>query len=109
MSKGCGHLKLLQRRIYRNKVAKGFNVSRSRNGVREEIVHLVEELGELAAAHRRGNRSKVINALIDLMVFDLGFLEILGVNTDREMDKVLVQNEKRRYRRRKDGSWMRVR
>ncbi len=49
-------LKDLQKRIFENKVKKGFNTQKDYQGVNQEICFLAEELGELAHAHRRAIR-----------------------------------------------------
>lgn len=103
-----GPLKELQRRIYGNKVKHGFNVADDRHGINQEICHLSEELGEIAAAHRGGRRADMIDGIIDLMVFALGLLEILEADGDAEMLRVLEQNEKRKYRQNPDGSWVKI-
>lgn len=100
---GTGPLKELQRRIYRNKVSHDFSVASDRVGINQEICHLVEELGELASAHRKGDMGGVIDGVIDLIIFGLGLLEILGADGDIEMEKVIIQNEKRKYKINPDG------
>jgi len=105
---GVGPLKELQRRIYQNKIRHGFNTSNDHAGINQEICHLTEELGEVAAAWRRGKKKDTIDGVIDLIVFGLGLLEILEADGDVEMEQVILQNEKRKYRMNPDGSCVRI-
>jgi hypothetical protein len=54
-------------------------------------------LGELARNQRRGNREGVVDSITDLLVYCLGLYEILGVDGDAEMDRVLTDIESRQY------------
>lgn len=96
-------LKELQRRIYANKVAKGFNTSRDADGINQEICFMVEELGELARAHRRADQGGVVDGVTDLLVYCLGLYEILGVDGDAEIERVLADIESREYVRSSNG------
>lgn len=101
-------LKRLQERIYQNKVAKGFNILDDYQGINQEICCLAEELGELAKAHRRGDRELVVDSVVDTLIYSLGLLKILGVEADIEVEEVLTEIEKRQYRRSPDGTWTKV-
>ena len=103
-----GAFKDLQKRIYQNKVSHGFNIIGDHVGINQEICHLAEELGELAAAHRRNDREGVIDGIIDVVVFALGLLEIMGVDGDTAMEGVLIQNEARKYKMNPDGSCIKI-
>jgi len=94
----------LQRRIYVNKLAKGFNTDSDEAGINREICFLSEELGELARSHRRGDRTGVIDAVTDLVVYCLGLYEILGIDGDAEVDRVLREIEARQYSSTSHGS-----
>ena len=96
-------LKDLQRRIYENKAAKGFNTTADEDGINREISFLAEELGELARSHRRGDRAGVVDAVSDLLVYCLGLYEILGVDGDAEVQRVLADIESRGYERNSGG------
>jgi NTP pyrophosphatase (non-canonical NTP hydrolase) len=87
----------LQRRIYQNKLSKGFNTAADEQGLNREISCLAEELGELARSHRRGDRDGVVDAVTDLIVYCLGMYEILGVDGDKEVERVLRDIEGREY------------
>ncbi|MBI3420639.1 MAG: hypothetical protein HY006_01105 [Candidatus Sungbacteria bacterium] len=97
-------LKDLQKRIVENKVKKGFNVQGDYQGVNQEICFLAEELGELAHHHRRGNREMVVDSVVDILLYAVGLLEILGVDGDVEVEKVLQELATRTYVRHEDGT-----
>lgn len=101
-------LKDLQKRIFQNKVKQGFNTSSDYQGINQGICCLVEELGELARHHRRGEIIKVVDSVIDLLVYTLGLLEIIGVDGDAEIDKVLKEIGKREYMQESDGTLKRI-
>lgn len=80
-------LRELQRKIYRNKVDRGFNVT----DVGKEIVLMVEELGELARAYKVSDKrpapeishsEEMVDAVGDLMIYCLGLCEMLNVNSE---------------------------
>lgn len=101
-------LKKLQKRIFANKIKQGFNISSDYNGINHEISLLAEELGELARSHRRGDKEGIVDANIDLLIHILGLMEILGLDGDEEMEKVLVKVEKRKYTKSDDGTYKRL-
>ncbi len=101
-------LKKLQKRIFANKIKQGFNISSDYKGISHEISLLVEELGELARSHRRGNKEGIVDANIDLLVHILGLMEILGLDGDEEVGKVLIEVEKRKYAKGADGTYKRL-
>ena len=93
-------MKKLQKEIYQNKIKRGFNVT----DVGKEIILMTEELGELARAYKNSNKksSKEINnkeAMIDatgdLMVYCLGLCEMLGVDSEEVLKKIIEDNKKR--------------
>jgi len=86
-------IKVLQKEVYQNKVNHGFNVS----DVGKEIILMTEELGELAKAYKRGNKIEQIDATADLMIFCLGLFEILKVDGDEELKKVIENNKIRKH------------
>lgn len=96
--------KKLQKRIYANKVKKGFNTKADYQGIDQEICFLVEELGELAHHHRRGEKDKIIDDVMDLLIYLLGLCEILGIDTDKELGKTINEIEKREYILNLDGT-----
>jgi len=87
-------IKNLQREVYNNKKNKGFNIS----DIGKEIVLMTEELGELAKAYKNKNKRKQVDAVIDLMIYCLGLLEILKVNGDKELKKAIANNKIRKHK-----------
>ncbi len=92
----------LQKRIYANKVRRGFNVT----DVGKEIVLMVEELGELANAYKRSDKrpapeislkEEMVDAVGDLMVYCLGLCEMLGADSEEVLRTIVAQNERRTY------------
>lgn len=68
----------LQERVYDNKVRKNFNVT----DIRGELVNLTEEHGELCAALLDHYRSKILDAIGDIMVYCLGLCSMFKWNAD---------------------------
>ncbi|MCL2406897.1 MAG: hypothetical protein FWC95_03095 [Defluviitaleaceae bacterium] len=85
-------LKQTQKRIYQNKVNKGFNVT----DVYREFCYLHGELSEACAAYMNkcGN---VGEELADVAIYLLGLAEIIGVSLEDEIIRKIEKNEKRVY------------
>ena len=92
----------LQKDIYKNKVDHNFNVS----DVGKEIVLMVEELGELANAYKRSDKlpaphisekTDMVDAIGDLMIYCLGLCEMLQVNSEEVLNDIAVNNITRSY------------
>jgi len=86
-------LERCQKRIYKYKKEKGLN----RSDISKEIVCLVEELGELARSYRRHQNDEVVDAIGDLMVYCLGLCEIMNVDAEDLLEKIIENNEDRDY------------
>ena len=95
-------LKDLQKRIYQNKVDKGFNVT----DVGKEIILMTEELGELARAYKKSdkkpaneisNREEIIDAIGDLMTYCLGMCEMMGIDSEEILEKIVEKNKTRTH------------
>lgn len=87
------NLKELQKEIYENKKSRGFNVS----DVGKEVVLMVEELGELARAVKNQNKEDMTDAVGDLMVYCLGMCEILGIDAQNLLEKIVENNKNREH------------
>jgi NTP pyrophosphatase (non-canonical NTP hydrolase) len=92
----------LQKEIYANKVARGFNVT----DVGKEIVLMVEELGELARAYKNSDKQpaaaishkeEMVDAVGDLMVYCLGLCEMLGVDSKEVLVTIVKNNQSRTH------------
>ena len=95
-------LKQLQKRIYQNKVAKGFNIS----DIYMEFCYTHGELSEAFEAYR-DQKEDVGEELADVAIYILGLSEILGVDLEKEIMSKVEKNEKRQYLQ-KDGMVIRI-
>ena len=82
----------VQKRVYRNKVEKGFNVT----DVFMEFCHIYGELSEACDAYSK-KKTDLGEELADIALFLLGLSEILNINLEDEILKKLEVNEKRVY------------
>lgn len=83
----------LQKEIFENKVRRGFNTT----DICKEIVAISEELGELARAYKLNDKKEMVNETGDIMVFCLGLFEILGVNGEGVLTKIVENNKNRSH------------
>ncbi len=95
-------LKQLQKRIYENKVAKGFNVT----DIYKEFCYTYGELSEACEAYMK-KKDDLGEELADVMIYLLGISEILGIDLEEELQNKVEKNEKRQYIQ-KDGITVRV-
>lgn len=82
----------LQKTIYANKVAKGFNVE----DIPLEFAYLYGEVGEAFEAWRK-KKDDLGEELADVAVYLLGMAEILGFDLGAEIEKKMQKNAKRVY------------
>ena len=87
----------LQKRVYQNKLAKGFNVT----DIYKEFCYISGELAEACEAYMK-KKDDLGEELADVALYLLGLAEILGINLENEMLKKIEKNEKRLYIQ-KDG------
>jgi len=95
-------LTALQKKIYQNKIAKGFNVT----DIYKEFCYMYGELAEACEAYA-AKKPDLGEELADVAIFLLGLSEILGVNLEEEIVKKVEKNEGRQYIH-KDGVLMEV-
>lgn len=93
-------LKELQRQIYENKVAHGFNVT----NIDMEFCYIMTELGEAYHAHRFESKDAFAEELADVAIYLLGLSEITGVDLECEILKKMDKNKKRKYRALPNGA-----
>jgi len=86
-------VKEIQKRIFDNKVKKGFNTT----DLSKEFLYLTEELGEAVRAYRRDNKDELAEEVVDLVIYCLGMMEMLGKDGYEEIIKKIEKNEKREY------------
>jgi NTP pyrophosphatase (non-canonical NTP hydrolase) len=87
-------LKKLQKEIYRNKIAKGFNVS----DVHLEFNLIYGELAEAFAAYRK-KLPDLGEELADVVIYLLGLAEILNIDLEKEILSKVEKNKKRKYKK----------
>jgi hypothetical protein len=87
----AGSLYTAQKRVWDNKVRKGFNTS----DVPYEICLLQGEVAELFEAWRK--KHPVGHELADVAIYLLGLSEMLGVDLERAISEKMLINERRSY------------
>ena len=92
----------LQKRVYQNKVAKGFNVT----DIYMEFCYTYGELSEACDAYLK-KKSDLGEELADVVLYLLGLSEILGIDLEKEILDKIEKNEKRQYIQ-KDGVNIRI-
>ena len=92
----------VQKKVYENKIAKGFNVT----DIYKEFCLLHVELTEALEAYMQ-NKDNIGEELADIAIYLLGLSEILGINLSHEIEKKINKNEKRQYIQ-KDGVNIRI-
>ena len=86
-------LRQIQKRIWENKVRKGFNTT----DVSKDLLYLTEELGETVRAYRKGDNDNLAEEIVDLIIYSIGLLEMIGKDAYEELIKKMEKNEKREY------------
>lgn len=87
-------LKELQRKVYENKVAHGFNTE----NVEFEFCLTYGELGEAYQAYLK-HKPDLGEELADVAIYLLGLAEILGIDLEREILGKMEKNRKRIYKK----------
>lgn len=85
-------LERLQKKVYQNKVNKGFNVT----DVYREFCYAYGELSEACEAYIK-KKEDIGEELADVVLYILGLSEILGINLEKELVSKAEKNEKRQY------------
>lgn len=88
-----GQIRDLQKRVYANKVQKGFNVT----NVEREFCLLMGEVSEAYDAYIK-NDGEIGDELADVAIYLLGLAEINGVDLEDALLKKAARNERRKYR-----------
>lgn len=81
-----------QKRVYQNKVDKGFNVT----DIYKEFCYTYGELSEACEAYTK-KKDDLGEELADVVIYLLGLSEILGINLEQEILNKMEKNEKRKY------------
>ncbi len=87
-------LQELQKKIYQNKVNKGFNIT----NIFQEFCYTHEELSEAFHAYRK-NLPDLWEELADVAIYLLWIAEILNINLEKEIINKIEKNEKRIYKK----------
>ncbi len=95
-------LKQLQKRVYKNKVSKGFNVT----DINKEFCFIYGEVSEACEAYMK-KKDDLGEELADVALYLLGLSEILGINLEEEILNKMDKNEQRQYIE-KDGVMIKV-
>ena len=83
----------IQKRIYQNKVDKGFNVT----DINKEFCLLYGEIAEAYEAYRKKDEG-LGSELADIAIYLLGISEILEIDLESEIERKIEINEKRQYK-----------
>ena len=86
-------LKELQKKIYQNKINKGFNTT----DIAKEFCLLYGEVSEAYEAYRK-KKPDLNEELADIAIYLLGISEILGFDLEKEIENKVKINEKRVYK-----------
>lgn len=82
-----------QKRVYQNKVNKGFNVT----DVPKEFCYLYGEVAEAYEAYLK-KKPDLGEELADVAIYLMGLSEILGIDLEKEIEHKVSKNEKREYK-----------
>ena len=92
----------LQKRVYQNKIDKGFNIT----DIFKEFCYTYGELSEACEAYMK-KKDDLGEELADVALYLLGLSEILGIDLEKEILNKIEKNEKRQYMQ-KDGISIRI-
>ncbi len=84
----------LQKKIYKNKVNKHFNLT----DIPKEFCYLYGEVSEAYDAwYKKLGKDEISLELADITIYTLGLAEILGISLEEAILKKIAINEKRIY------------
>ena len=83
----------MQKKVYQNKLDKGFNVT----DVPKEFCYLYGEVAEAYDAYLKG-KEDLGEELADVAIYLLGLSEILGYDLKEQVEYKMAKNEKRIYK-----------
>ena len=85
-------LNQIQKRVYKNKIDKGFNVT----DIYKEFCYTYGELSEACEAYLK-KKDDLGEELADVVIYILGLAEILNIDLEKEILSKMDKNEKRQY------------
>ncbi len=91
---------MVQKRIIRNKVEKGFNTT----DIEQEFANLKCEVEEALDAYRNESVGRVAEELADVAIYTLGIAQLLGIDMEAAIENKMTVNEDRVYVKREDGT-----
>jgi NTP pyrophosphatase (non-canonical NTP hydrolase) len=92
----------MQKEVWENKIKRNFNTT----DIGKEIILLTEELGELAKAYKHSNqmsakkinnKDEMIDAVGDMMIYNLGLCEMFGVKAEEVLIDIIKKNKVRSH------------
>ena len=86
-------LKELQKRVYENKINKGFNVT----DISKKFCLAYGEMAEAYEAYRK-KKNDLGEELADVVIYLLGISEILGVDLEKEILHKIIKNVHTEYK-----------
>ncbi len=86
-------LQEMQKRVYQNKLNKGFNVT----DIPKEFCYIYGEVSEAYEAYIK-QKPDLGEEIADIAIYLLGLSEILGIDLKAEMEHKIMKNEKREYK-----------
>ncbi len=87
------NLKPLQKKIWKNKVKKGFNIT----NIDREFNFLYSEVSEAFQAYRK-KLPDIGEELADVAIYLLGLAEMLNIDLGKQIVKKMGKNKKRIYK-----------
>lgn len=87
------NVKELQKAVWANKVAKGFD----KTTVEQEFCYLYGEVGEAYDAYYK-KKDDLGEELADIAIYLLGISQILGYDLEKEIIKKIEKNKNRKYK-----------
>ena len=88
------NLKEAQKAVYKNKLEKGFNTT----DINKEFCLLYGEVSEAYEAWRK-KKDDLNEELADIAIYLMGLSEMLGFNLEEEIEKKVLKNENRVYKK----------
>lgn len=99
-----GNMLDLQKRVYANKVKKGFNIT----NVEMEFCLIMTELGEAYDAYCKRSNEDLADELADVTIYLMGLAEIMGIDLEAAVEKKAARNEKRVYKKLENGHMVKI-
>lgn len=96
------NLKETQKRVFENKISKGFNTT----DLDKEFCLLYGEVGEAYAS--RNNKEEFALELADIAIYLMSIAEMSGIDLEKTINDKMAINEKRIYRKDTTGEWVKI-